>query len=126
MTTIRAFYRRLIPKMRRGTASGSLLLSILLILPPIAIPLARAQTFTVLHEFAGGRDGAWPMDVIRGANGNTYGVTQLGGSFDYGTVFEINAAGNKKTILHSFLGSDGLYPVGGLMQDAAEIGRAHV
>jgi len=124
MTTSKALYLKTIPRMRRRAATGSLqlsilLLSILLIVPLIAVPLARAQTFTVLHEFAGGRDGAWPMDVIRGVDGNTYGVTQLGGSFDYGTVFEINAAGNKKTILHSFLGSDGLYPVGGLMQDAA-------
>jgi uncharacterized repeat protein (TIGR03803 family) len=118
MTTSKAPQESLISKIRRRAAGGILLLSILLILPLIAIPSAHAQTFTVLHEFAGGLDGAWPIAVIRGANGNTYGVTQLGGSFDYGTVFEMNGAG-KKTLLHTFLGSDGLYPAGGLMQDSA-------
>jgi uncharacterized repeat protein (TIGR03803 family) len=93
-------------------------LSILLILSMTAIPSARAQTLTVLHEFTGGRDGAEPMGVIRGATGNLYGTTQIGGSFNYGTVFRMNAAG-KKTILHAFLGSDGLFPAGGLMQDAS-------
>ncbi len=117
MSMSKALHLSLIPEMRRR-ATGGALLSFVLILSLIAIPSAHAQSFTVLHEFAGGRDGSEPMGVIRDAAGNLDGVTQLGGSFNYGTVFEMNSAG-KKTILHSFLGSDGLFPAGTLMQDAA-------
>jgi uncharacterized repeat protein (TIGR03803 family) len=109
-------HQNLNPDIRRRTAGWPFLISILIL--PLIIPSGHAQTFTVLHEFAGGRDGAEPMGVVRDAAGNLYGTTQIGGSFDYGTVFQLNAAG-KKTLLHSFLGSDGLYPASGLLRDAA-------
>lgn len=110
--------RKLIPDIRQ--AAGSIvMLSILFILALISTPSAQAQTFTVLHEFSAGRDGANPTaGVVLDAAGNIYGVTWIGGSFNYGTVFEVDAAGKEK-VLHSFLGGDGLYPVAGLMLDAA-------
>src|SRR5581483_4635346 len=52
-------------------------------------PLALAQSFTVLHAFTGGGDGAEPysgLTIDRG--GNLYG-TALGGGCGYGTVFKI-------------------------------------
>jgi uncharacterized repeat protein (TIGR03803 family) len=118
MTASKGPEQSLIPEIQRRTARKLLLLSIPLILLLIAIPSARGQSFAVLHEFAGGRDGAVPMGVIRDAAGNLYGTTQIGGSFNYGTVFQMDAAG-KETLLHNFLGSEGLYPAGGLMRDAA-------
>jgi uncharacterized repeat protein (TIGR03803 family) len=75
---------------------------------------------TVLHSFLGGTDGANPYaGVIRDAAGNLYGTTYRGGSFDQGTVFKIDAAGNE-TLLYTFTGgADGANPVGGLFEDKA-------
>ncbi|HXM22471.1 MAG TPA: choice-of-anchor tandem repeat GloVer-containing protein [Terriglobales bacterium] len=118
MTRSNAQHGSLIPEIRRRAVSNSLLLTILLVLPLIAIPSARAQTFTVVHKFTGGQDGAEPpAPVFRDTTG-IYGVTEYGGSFNYGTVFRMDAAG-KETVLHSFLGGEGLWPVGGLIRDAA-------
>jgi hypothetical protein len=45
---------------------------------------------TVLHQFSGGDDGSLPNQIIRGASGNIFGTTQLGGDTvcQCGTVFE--------------------------------------
>ena len=74
-------------------------------------------THTVVHGFAGGSDGASVRGgLIRDADGNLYGTTQLGGAFGFGTIFRIDASGNK-TILYSFAGADGANPVSGLIRD---------
>jgi uncharacterized repeat protein (TIGR03803 family) len=64
-------------------------------------------------------DGAYPLGLIRAANGNFYGTTLQGGTYDLlcGTVFEITATG-KLTSLHSFNHSDGCQPSGPLIQGA--------
>lgn len=87
---------------------------------------------TILHSFQGGPDdGALPSGpLVRDADGNLYGVTDLGGSsskncsalnFGYGcgTVFKLEPNGNE-TILHAFVGSptDGAGPVWGLIRDS--------
>ena len=41
----------------------------------------------------------------------------MGGASDLGTVYELDAAGTL-TLLHSFAGPDGRYPIGGLIRDA--------
>jgi uncharacterized repeat protein (TIGR03803 family) len=71
---------------------------------------------TVLHTFAGGSsDGANPLaGVILDAKGNLYGQTSSGGSSNDGTVYKLNKKGNL-TLLHSFDGSDGQTPWGGLL-----------
>src|SRR5580700_517603 len=89
----------------------------------IATPLASAQTYTVLHRFAAGTDGAVPNPIIRDADGNIYGATKFGGILDCGedscgTVFKIDSAGNE-TILYRFEGGDNGYgPYAGLARDA--------
>jgi len=52
---------------------------------------------------------------------NAYGTTLNGGAAGMGTVFELNIKTKVETILHSFAGglSDGSYPYGGLVMDAA-------
>ena len=46
----------------------------------VAAPAAQAQTFTVLHNFTGGRDGANPLDGLTiDRNGNLYGTASAGG-----------------------------------------------
>jgi uncharacterized repeat protein (TIGR03803 family) len=77
-------------------------------------------TFTVLHAFAGGMDGALPDGgVIRDSSGNLYGTTSFGGASDSGTVFKVDATG-KETVLYSFTGkADGGQPIAGVIRDAA-------
>jgi uncharacterized repeat protein (TIGR03803 family) len=66
----------------------------------------------VLYSFVGEPDGCYPNQglVIDNA-GNLYGTTSQCGFDDYGTIFEVDGAGNF-TLLHSFAGSpsDGAYP----------------
>lgn len=81
--------------------------------------LSKKGTETVLHNFAGGSsDGALPVaGVIMDAKGNLYGVTQIGGASNYGTVYELNKKGTL-TLLHSFGGSDGENPYAVVLWDA--------
>lgn len=80
----------------------------------------KGGTYTVLYRFKGGPDGANPyVGVIRDAAGNLYGTTANGGASGLGTVFKLTKTG-KETVLYSFAGgSDGCYPYGGLLRDAA-------
>jgi uncharacterized repeat protein (TIGR03803 family) len=70
---------------------------------------------TVLHSFTGA-DGEWPVrsDLIMDNHGVLYGTTSAGGSSNQGTVFKLDTAGNL-TVLHSFAGSDGASPFGGVV-----------
>src|SRR5258706_5800383 len=84
-----------------------LLLSCLLIAGLGLIPAGRvtAQTFTVLHHFAGSPgDGANPHAGLNSWGNILYGTTQGGGSLGIGTVFALDADGTGFTTLHSFIG----------------------
>ena len=81
-----------------------------------------AQILTTLHNFAGPpSDGADPYaGLVQASDGNFYGTTPQGGASDNcsggcGTIFKITASG-ALTTLHSFDGSDGSFPYGGLVQ----------
>ena len=81
--------------------------------------LAKNGALTVLHTFAGGRDGSVPQGgLAMDAAGNFYGVTSVGGNHEFGTAFKISKDGNY-TILHRFLRKEGTSPNGGLVLDAA-------
>ena len=83
-------------------------------------------TETVLHSFrVGSTDGQYPQTagLIMDAKGKLYGTTDQGGAYVYGTVFELSppaTTGGKwtETLLHSFSGADGQYPVAALIMDA--------
>ncbi len=76
------------------------------------------DTFSTLHSFSGD-DGATPHSgVIQGTDGNLYGTTFAGGKDQTGKIFRTDTAGATFTILHSFVGSDGANPYGGLLQGA--------
>ncbi len=80
-------------------------------------------TEKVLHNF-NGTDGNFPMaSLIADAVGNLYGTTFMGGTYGYGTVFELtrgpSAVGWTEKVLHSFNGTDGAGPYSGLIRDAA-------
>lgn len=74
---------------------------------------------TVLYNFTGSKDGAYPFaPIIRDSQGTLYGTTEGGGASGQGTVFMLNTAG-RETVLHSFVGRrrDGCHPQGGLAID---------
>jgi uncharacterized repeat protein (TIGR03803 family) len=86
-----------------------------------AMSASSAQTLTTLASFDGS-NGSYPlwMSLVQGTDGNFYGVTQYGGtgtscSLGCGTVFKVTPEG-VLTSLHSFDGSDGEYPQGGVIQ----------
>ena len=63
-----------------------------------------------------GSDGAYPVQIIQGADGSFYGTTSGGGDNYEGTVFRITPTGTLTT-LHSFdFYTDGGLPYGGLVQ----------
>ena len=96
----------------------------ILLVAAVRFPSAEAQTYTIVHSFAAGTDGAVPTPIIRDAQGNLYGTTRFGGiptcGLDTcGTVYKIDSAGNE-TVLYRFEGgSNGSNPVAGLVRDAA-------
>jgi uncharacterized repeat protein (TIGR03803 family) len=78
---------------------------------------ASGGAFTVLHSFAGGAaDGQYPFYGAPALSGSTlYGMTNLGGTSNAGTVFDVHTDGTGFTVLHSFGGSingDGGVPQG--------------
>ena len=84
-------------------------LSILFVLTILAFTSAQAQTFTVLHSFAG-PDGSDPQaGVTMDRAGNLYGTTRLGGA-GYGTVFKMTHKSGGWTFspLYSFGGQSDL------------------
>jgi uncharacterized repeat protein (TIGR03803 family) len=74
---------------------------------------------TVLYNFTGGADGGTPLgNLILDSANNVYGTTNAGGASEAGVVFKIDPSGNE-TVLHSFTGgSDGGYPLAGVILDS--------
>jgi uncharacterized repeat protein (TIGR03803 family) len=81
-------------------------------MPPIG-------SLTSLYSFClqtGCPDGEYPQAVNLGTDGNFYGTTYSGGANSDGTVFKITPT-RQFTTLHSFTGTDGIYPNGALLLD---------
>jgi len=70
-----------------------------------------------VYSFTGGADGFNPeCTLVQGADGNFYGTTFQGGTYEYyGTVFRMTQAGILNT-LYSFNDGDGSGPQGGLIK----------
>jgi uncharacterized repeat protein (TIGR03803 family) len=81
-------------------------------------------TFKVIHAFAGGNGGYYPLGgLTAGKNGYYYGTTQNGGStFNAGTVYRLfQARGTwvSQTVYLFTGGASGTYPQSSLTEDAA-------
>jgi uncharacterized repeat protein (TIGR03803 family) len=64
-------------------------------------------------------DGASPLgNLIEDSNGNFFGTTSLGGTYNDGTIFEIASGSGTITTLASFNGTDGFLPSGDLAFDS--------
>ena len=84
-------------------------------------PSGSGWTESVLHDFAGGNDGANPeAGLVFDSSSNLYGVTAFGGSHTYGTAFELQASngGFSYSILYNF-GVESETPVPTLTLDSA-------
>ncbi len=61
----------------------------------------------VVHDFAGGSDGSYPVSPPIEVGGFLYGTTSGGGKPGYGTVYRFDPATGAETVLYSFAyGSD--------------------
>jgi uncharacterized repeat protein (TIGR03803 family) len=93
-------------------------LAIFYVLQVLALGQGQAQTFTVLHTFAG-PDGLTPYSgVTVDAGGNLYGTTYGGGAYGVGTVYQLKHHGSSYLYnqLHAFTGGDdGAGPYGGVV-----------
>jgi uncharacterized repeat protein (TIGR03803 family) len=83
---------------------------------------ASAQTLTTLAGF-NGADGQSPeSSLVADATGNLFGTTAYGGTYGYGTVFEIvktsGGYASAPLTLVNFDRVHGAYPSGGLIMDA--------
>jgi uncharacterized repeat protein (TIGR03803 family) len=104
---------------RSASASVALgfTLAFLLGLGVVAAPQANAQTFTVIHSFTGGSDGANPLGGFFIVGDYLYGTASSGGSSGVGVVFRVSLSG-AETVLHEFSGgTDGASPQGHLVMD---------
>ena len=84
--------------------------------------ITPAGKLTTLYSFCSIQprcaDGSQPDgSLIQASNGNFYGETLEGGTYGYGTIFEITPKGSLTT-LYSFNSADGDEPYGGLIQAA--------
>lgn len=81
--------------------------------------MSQDGSITKLHDFTGGSDGAWPYAApIQSVGGDFFGTTSgtsSAGHINYGSIYRITKYG-KFTLLHTFTGSDGAYPIGPLVQ----------
>jgi uncharacterized repeat protein (TIGR03803 family) len=84
-------------------------------------PSGSTWTETILHNFTGAGDGRQPSGTIAFDNaGNLYGATLNGGTFHYGTLYELSSTGIE-TVLHSFIGNDGAGPQGVIRDSAGNL-----
>jgi uncharacterized repeat protein (TIGR03803 family) len=89
----------------------------------VALP---AQTFSSLYSFAQQGGHGWQPwgGVVVGAQGQLYGTTYYGGTYTYGTVYELAPPASQgsawtETVLHSFGDQNGdVYPTTGLAMGA--------
>jgi uncharacterized repeat protein (TIGR03803 family) len=73
----------------------------------IVFAVALTGTETILHSFAGGADGGFPVGGLTVAGTLAYGTATTGGSSNKGVIYSIDLTTGAETILHSFSGGDG-------------------
>lgn len=107
---------------KKFSAVASAALAIILIIIAATSATYAQGKYKTLYKFTGGTDGSQPLGVIFDQAGNLYGTTFYGGASQMGTVFEISpkaGEGWKEKALYDFTGSDGAYPLAGVVSDQA-------
>jgi uncharacterized repeat protein (TIGR03803 family) len=79
--------------------------------------------FTILHMFTGSiTDGSVPFGSMILSGSVLYGLTEVGGANNDGTIYQINTDGSGFQLLHSFAGAaDGEQPYGSLIQSGSTL-----
>src|SRR5664279_2540547 len=102
---------------RRFTLVFALTLALVAVVVP-GLP-AAAQTYSVLHYFTAGPDGAIPMAALTvDPSGVVHGTAAWGGTYGSGTVFELKQVNSTWIFspLYEFTGgNDGSKPIGGVV-----------
>jgi uncharacterized repeat protein (TIGR03803 family) len=81
--------------------------------------ISTSGSFTILHSFTGGSDGANPQGTLIQANdGNLYGTTENGGTNGGGTVFQISTGGAFNALFSFPANTGGRNPAAGVTQGA--------
>jgi uncharacterized repeat protein (TIGR03803 family) len=81
-------------------------------------PPKKLKTLQAFH--ACDPSGSYPSAGLLSDNeGNLYGATLLGGANNFGSIYEISKAGVETTLYSFTNGTDGEYPIGTLVADAA-------
>lgn len=73
--------------------------------------------FTVIHNLSSTVDGRYPTGSLMYDGTYMYGMTQYGGSSNFGTIFKIMPDGTNFTTLLSFNGTNGKKPYGNVITD---------
>ena len=95
-----------------GVASGGGTLS-----NGTAFKITSAGNFTLLHTFTRGSEGGNPIGaLVQGSDGLFYGVSSSGGTYNLGTVYKMDTAGNVTTLYNFTGGADGSAPYTSLVQ----------
>lgn len=77
-------------------------------------PTFGNATVTTVANLGSTTGGTAPLGrLVQSVDGNYYGTTQYGGTYDKGTVFRVTPQGQLTTVV-SFGGTNGIYPTGGL------------
>jgi uncharacterized repeat protein (TIGR03803 family) len=81
-----------------------------------AFKISATGTYTVITRFNGGIGGGAPFEsLVQGTDYALYGTTNIGGAYDFGTVFRL--CGATTTVLRSFnRNPESVYPRGSLIQ----------
>jgi uncharacterized repeat protein (TIGR03803 family) len=83
--------------------------------PAGAAPRPASASFTTLHSFTGGADGANPVSGLIAVDGTLYGTTVHGGPTTQGVAYAIGTHGHER-VLHAFgSATDGWQPYAGLL-----------
>jgi uncharacterized repeat protein (TIGR03803 family) len=78
--------------------------------------ISSSGTLTTRYAFTGGTDGGNPWGaLLQASDGNLYGTTQFGGTYGFGTVFQIAPTG-LLTTMAQFDGYSGANPSAALIQ----------
>lgn len=103
---------------RLGVSQTAAFVAVVFVLTLLLSASALGQTVTTLENF-NGHNGANPFleALVQGRDGNLYGTTYSGGAYSLGTVFRFNRADNHIAVIHSFAGTEGSFPAGGLTLD---------
>lgn len=89
----------------------------------LCVPRAQSQTYKIIYSFTGGAEGGPTGGLAIDASGNLYGVTESGGNYGAGTVYELSPGSGgtwTKTEVYSFgLTTGDIYlPTSNLVFDA--------